>query len=159
VSIMLSHYITSLRYSKKIIKSYYILVKQGIEYNSQEKIYHEIIGYSHEIEDTSLDLLIKIANIEKEKFSQKANSPEGAANPRFTEGFEALIRETSNYIKKLEGFRNKALDKEFAKNIQDYTAFVKLKYNAYIRGTKLTKALSRKLMSEYSINFNMLLEG
>jgi len=87
------------------------LVKTRIEHNPQEKIYHDIIGFSHEIEDTSLDLLNEIANIEKQKFSQKANSPEGASNPRFTDRYEALIHETTNYIKKLEGFRNKELDR------------------------------------------------
>jgi HEPN domain-containing protein len=39
---------------EKIIKSYCILVKTRIEHNLQEKIYHDIIGFSHEIEDTSL---------------------------------------------------------------------------------------------------------
>lgn len=56
---------------EKIIKWYYILVKTRIEHNPQEKIYHDIIGFSHEIEDTSLDLLNEIATIEKQKFSQK----------------------------------------------------------------------------------------
>ena len=145
---------------EKIVKSYYILVKTRIEHNPQEKIYHKIIGYSHEIEDTSLDLLIEIANIEKQKFSQKANSPEGASNPRFTDRYEALIHETRNYINKLEGFRNKELDREFAKNIRDYADFVKLKYGKYIQGKKFVKnAYRRKIMSNYSANFNMLLNG
>lgn len=83
---------------KKIIKSYYILVKTRIEHNLQEKIYHDIIGFSHEIEDTSLNLLIEIANIEKQKCFQKANSPEGASNPRYTDRYEALIHQTTLHV-------------------------------------------------------------
>lgn len=116
------HYVESLyqlaQAFEKIIKSYYILVKTEIEHIPQENIYHDIIGFSHEIEDTSLDLLIEIANIEKQKFSQRANSPQGAANPIFTDRYQALIRETTKYINKLEVFRNRELDKQFAKNIQ-----------------------------------------
>ncbi|MFZ0512367.1 MAG: hypothetical protein WAM14_12230 [Candidatus Nitrosopolaris sp.] len=145
---------------EKIIKSYYILVKTRIEHNLQEKIDHDIIGFSHEIEDTSLNLLIEIANIEKQKFSQKANSPEGASNPRYTYGYEGLIHQTTNYVNKLEDFRNKELDREFAKNIQDYANFVKLKYGKYIQGNKFVKtACRRMIMSNYSANFNMLLNG
>jgi hypothetical protein len=104
--------------------------------------------------------LIEIANIEKQKFSQKANSAEGASNPRYTDRYEALIHQTTNYINKLEGFRNKELDREFAKNIQDYANFVKLKYGKYIQGNKFVKtACRRKIMSNYSANFNMLLNG
>jgi HEPN domain-containing protein len=158
------HYIQSLYHLcqvfEKIIKSYYILVKTRIEHNPQKKIYNHIIGISHEIEDTSLDLLIEIANIEKQKFSQKANSPEGASHPRFTERYEALIRETNNYMNKLEGYRNKGLDREFVKNVQDYANFVKIKYDKYIEGKQFVKiACKRKTMSDYSANFNMLLNG
>jgi hypothetical protein len=88
------------------------------------------------------------------------NSPEGASNPRYTDRYEALIHHTTNYINKLEGFRNKELDREFAKNIQDYANFVKLKYDKYIQGNKFVKtACRRKIMSNYSANFDMLLNG
>jgi hypothetical protein len=120
------------------------MVKTRIEHNLQEKIYHDIIGFSHEIEDTSLNLLIEIANIDKQKFSQKANSPEGASNPRYTDRYDALIRETTNYINRLEGFRNKELDREFARNIQNYAILVKLKYGKYIQGIKFVKTACKR---------------
>ena len=71
-----------------------------------------------------------------------------------------MIHQTTNYITKLEGFRNKELDREFAKNIQDYANFVKLNYSKYIQGNKFVKTTCRrKIMSNYSANFNMLLNG
>lgn len=132
-------------------------MKTRVEHNSQEKVYQIVIEIIHEIEDASLDLLIEIAHIELQSFTSKANSPEGASNPRYTQKYEDLINQQNGYINKLQGFRKKELEKEFLKNVQGYVDFVKKKHGQYTNGTKLIKTL--KNMSTDNVNFLMLLNG
>jgi hypothetical protein len=146
---------------EKIIKSYYILVKTKVERNNTDKVYQDVIIISHEIEDASLNLLIEIGNIEKIKYSQKANI-QYASEPRFIQRYERLVREVEGYIKKLDYFRNKELDKNYVKNIQDFAKFTSEKQHLYGNGTRAVNLLCQQkpnTFKEYDRNFLKFLNG
>jgi hypothetical protein len=124
-------------------------------------VYQDVIGISHEIEDASLNLLIDIGNVERKKYSQKADI-EYASQPRFIQRYQQLVIEVESYVKKLDNLRNRQLNKNYVKNIQDFERFTSEKWHLYGSGTRAVRRLCEQrpnTFKEYDRNFLKFLNG
>ena len=52
------------------------MIKTISNHNIEQQVYSEIIKIGHEVEESSLNVLIEVANIDKQRFYEKSNSPE-----------------------------------------------------------------------------------
>jgi hypothetical protein len=141
-----------------------MLAKTKIDYNSQQRVYDDIIKIGHEIEDASLNLLIEVAQIELNRFRRKANTPAGARHPIFTKSFDQLISQVSGYTEKLkqrlEELRNNELDKRFTTIVQNYPNLFKEKNRQFTNGYRLLRSYQEKRhLTEYSAKFLMVFTG
>jgi hypothetical protein len=136
-----------------------VLIKTSVEHVNEQQLQDVVIKIGHEIEDATLSLLIEASEIEKVRFTRKANSPKYAAHPYYINKYDELTRSIEGYQQRLDGLRNRNLDIDFAKNVHGYDDFVKRKYDQFIQGTRIVKSKTMDSISEYSLNFNMLLDG
>ena len=138
---------------EKIVKSYYIFIMKNNELNIQ-KLYEKTKDLGHDVNSSTIDLLIEVANFEKELF-QKKRDIASELTPlviNFFKKGEKLNETIQGYIDKLINLKNRDLDKEFIKNIKNYEYFVGDEHQKYVEKRKTVKGIKNS-MSDYSYNF------
>ena len=157
--ILINHriYATSLYYLQqcfeKVVKSYYIFIMKNNELNIQ-KLYEMTKDLGHDVNTSTIDLLIEVANFEKDLF-QKKRDITSELTPLAIDFFkkgEILNEKIQGYINTLINLKNRDLDKEFIKNIKNYEYFVGNEHQKYVEKRKTVKGIKND-MSDYSYNF------
>lgn len=150
-------YATSLYYLEqcfeKVVKSYYIFIMKNYKLNIQ-KLYEKTKDLGHDVNTSTIDLLIEVANFEKDLF-QKKRDVTSELTPlaiNFFKKEEMLNEKIQGYIDTLINLKNRDLDKDFFKNIKNYEYFVGNEHQKYVEKRKTVKGIKND-MSDYSYNF------
>jgi HEPN domain-containing protein len=138
---------------EKVVKSYYIFIMKNNELNI-EKLYEKTKDLGHDVNTSTIELLLAVANLEKDLFQKKrdvAIELTPLAIDFFKKG-EMLNEKIQGYIDTLINLKNRDLDKEFIKNIKNYESFVGNEHQKYLEKRKTVKGIKND-MSNYSYNF------
>ena len=157
--ILINHkiYATSLYYLEqcfeKLVKSYYIFIMKNNEMDIQ-KLYEKTKDLGHDVNTSTIDLLIEVANFEKDLFQKKRDVTGKLTSLaiNFFKMEEILNDQIEGYINTLTNLKNRNLDKDFIKNIKNYEHFVGNEHQKYGEKRNAVKAIKIK-MSDYSYNF------
>ena len=121
---------------EKIIKSYYIFIEKR-KTNNMETLNDKIINLSHDIDTSTISLLLIIGNFEKEQFQKKRTQIDDLThllNRIFYEKGDPLNNVINGYIDKLlNDITNldKELQKNFVNNIKSYKTYILQLFNQY----------------------------
>jgi HEPN domain-containing protein len=131
---------------EKVVKSYYIFIMKNNELNI-EKLYEKTKDLGHDVNTSTIELLLAVANLEKDLFQKKrdvAIELTPLAIDFFKKG-EMLNEKIQGYIDTLINLKNRDLDKEFIKNIKNYESFVGNEHQKYLEKRKTVKGIKNDM--------------
>lgn len=114
---------------------------------------------SHDIDNSTIDLLSNIGIFEKEQFQKKLSQCDDLTNPinrNFYERSEMLNDQINGYLTKLSNL--KKIDKDFINNIKSYNIFISQLYKKYQENQKYLKPYKDKVL-EYTRKFDNFFNG
>jgi HEPN domain-containing protein len=146
-----SHAIYHMQQSfEKSIKSLYCHSRIKYDKNSEQDVYNQARKYGYNTKKSTLDLLVKISNIE-EKFLLSSLPPERLKDPRYQHLTTQLKQATNGFREKVKRLENKK-EPSVKTILKTFPKFIGENYQKYESNILLIKKLVPEVISSNNVS-------